>query len=96
MTKFIYVYSGGKAPESPEEGKEVMAKWMAWFGSMGDAVVDGGNPLGDTETLGPDGTSASGYSLVQADDLAAAVKMAEGCPMLSDGGSVQVSECLDM
>jgi hypothetical protein len=43
MAKFLYVYHGGKAPESPEEGEKVMKAWMAWFGELGDAVVDGGN-----------------------------------------------------
>ena len=41
MPKFVFAYHGGKAPESPEEGAKVMAEWNAWYGSMGEAVVDG-------------------------------------------------------
>ena len=34
----------------------------------------------------------TGYSVLRADDMAAAVKMAHGCPLLQVGGSVQVCE----
>lgn len=104
MAKYLFVYHGGAAPETPEEGQKVMAEWMAWFGSMGEAVVDGGNPLGQSNTVSAKGVAgdgganpASGYSLVNADSLEAACKMAKGCPMVKNGsGSVEVAECLDM
>lgn len=104
MAKYLFVYHGGKAPESPEEGQKVMAEWMAWFGEMGDAVIDGGNPLGQSSTVSGSGVAgdgganpASGYSLVNADSLDAAIEMAKGCPMVKSGnGSVEVAECLDM
>jgi len=104
MTKYIYVYHGGTAPDSPEESQKVMAEWMAWFGEMGDAVVDGGNPLGMSKTVSAGGVSddgganpASGYTIVNANDMDAAVAMAKGCPMVKSGnGSVEVAECMDM
>lgn len=103
MAKYIFVYHGGKAPESPEEGEKVMKAWMAWFGSLGDAVVDGGNPLGMSKTVSAGGVAddgganpVAGYSLVNAADMEGAVAMAKGCPMLGDGGTVEVAECLDM
>ena len=34
----------------------------------------------------------SGYSLIKANDLESAVKLAGGCPVLSGGGSVEVGE----
>lgn len=104
MTKYIYVYHGGTAPDSPEESQKVMAEWMAWFGEMGDAVVDGGNPLGTSKTVSAGGVAddgganpASGYTIVNANDMDAAVAMAKGCPMVKSGnGSVEVAECMDM
>lgn len=104
MTKYIYVYHGGTAPDSPEESQKVMAEWMAWFGEMGDAVVDGGNPLGMSKTVSAGGVAddgganpASGYTIVNANDMDAAVAMAKGCPMVKSGnGSVEVAECMDM
>lgn len=102
MPKFVFAYHGGKMPESPEEGAKVMAAWGAWFETLGDAIVDGGGPVGMSKTVTADGVSdggganpLSGYSVVNADNLDAAAEMAKGCPIL-DAGSVEVSEVLDM
>jgi hypothetical protein len=37
-------------------------------------------------------TTLGGYSLIKADDLKAAVALAEGCPVLNEGGGVEVGE----
>lgn len=103
MPKFMYIYHGGKAPESPEEGAKVMAAWTAWFEGMGAAVVDGGNPAGMSKTVSASGVAedgganpVSGYSLVNAADHNVAVEMAKTCPILSDGGTVEVAEAMEM
>ena len=44
MAKFVLTYTGGGAPQTPEEGEAVMAAWMSWFSGLGAAVIDGGNP----------------------------------------------------
>lgn len=102
MPKYVFAYHGGKAPESPEEGAEAMAKWNAWFETMGGAVVDGGNPVGPSKTVSAQGVAdngganpLSGYSIVQADTIDAAIEMAKGCPIM-DHGSVEVAEAMDM
>lgn len=38
------------------------------------------------------GTPASGYSIIKADSLDAAVKMAQGCPVLQGGAKISVYE----
>ena len=61
MAKYVLAYHGGGGmPETPEETERLMAEWGAWFGSMGDAVVDGGNPFGRAKTISPDGSIADG------------------------------------
>ena len=50
MAKYLFVYHGGRKPESKEDMAEVMNAWGQWFGSMGSAVVDGGNPVGTSST----------------------------------------------
>lgn len=102
MPKYVFAYHGGKAPESPEEGAEVMARWQAWFGDLGDAVVDGGNPVGPSKTVSAGGVAddgganpLSGYSIVRADSIDAAVEMAKGCPIV-DHGTVEVAEAMEM
>lgn len=103
MPKYIFAYHGGKPPATPEEGQKVIAAWMAWFQGMGDAVQDGGAPCGPSRTVSSSGTAMdgganplSGYSLVTADSHDAACAMARGCPILKDGGSVEVCEALPM
>jgi hypothetical protein len=104
MAKYLYVYHGGGAPSSPEEGKKVMAAWMAWMEGIGAGLVDGGAPVGKSSTVRADGSVAgdgganpvSGYSLIEAPDLAAAQKIAKGCPILQAGGSVEIAETLQM
>lgn len=104
MAKYLFVYHGGSHPETEAETTEVMNAWGEWFGSMGSAVVDGGNPVGKSSTVKSDGTvasdgganPASGYSLVEASDLDDALAKAGACPVLTAGGSVEVAEAIDM
>ncbi len=105
MTKYVFTYhnSDSTMPEEPSEVEALMAAWGAWFGEMGDAVVDGGNPFGPAATISPDGSTTdgakyevTGYSIVNAPNLDAAVKMGKNCPVLAGGGSVQVSEVIEM
>lgn len=104
MAKYLFVYHGGSKPDTEEEGAKVMDAWGQWFGSMGSAVVDGGNPVGVSSTVNDDGSisndgganPASGYSLVEASDIDDALAIAKGCPILSAGGSVEVAEAFDM
>lgn len=105
MTKYVLTYHGGAGmAETPEEMEQLMAAWGAWFGQLGESVVDGGNPFGPASTVAPDGSVSeggvveglSGYSVLNAADMDAAVSMAKGCPVLAGGGSVQVSEAIEM
>lgn len=104
MATYVLTYHGGDGmPETEAEQAEVMAAWGAWFEELGEAVVDGGNPVSQTVTINPDGSTRpggnnpiTGYSLIRAEDMDGAVKMAGGCPVLASGGSVAVAEAIDM
>ena len=102
MGKFVLVYKGGAAPTSEADGAKVMEAWMGWFGTLGAAVLDGGNPFGASTAVASNGSitaasaGLSGYSILSADDLAAAAALAKGCPILGAGGSVEVYEAHDM
>ena len=104
MANFVFAYHGGKAPETPEEGERVMAAWNSWYGSIGKAVKDGGGPAGPSKTVSPGGAVAddggpnplSGLTIVQCPDIDTAVELAKGCPILDDGGSVEIAEILQM
>lgn len=98
MANYLLTYFGGGMPESPEENAQVMQAWTAWFGQLGDAVVDGGNPTSQSRAISPDGSvmdatmAPTGYSIIKADSLDAAVTLAKGCPVLGGGASIVVSE----
>jgi len=104
MAKYLFIYHGGKHPETEEEIAAVLDAWGQWLGSMGAAVIDGGNPVGQSSTVNPDGSvadnggsnPASGYGLIEAGDLDDAIAKARGCPILEAGGSVELAEALDM
>jgi len=100
MANFLLAYTGG-GMAAPEEQDAVMAAWGAWFGSLGGAVVDAGNPVGAAVTLSPDGSRSdgapgklSGYSVISADSLATAADLTKGCPVLASGGSVEIYEII--
>jgi len=104
MAKFLFVYHGGGVPTSDAEKARVMDAWGQWMGGMGAALVDGGNPVGQSHTVSAKGdvvdnggaNPVSGYSLVEAASLQDALAHAKGCPILASGGSVEVAEAIDM
>ncbi|MFL7869166.1 MAG: hypothetical protein AB8I58_10080 [Anaerolineales bacterium] len=99
MTNYVLIYSGGGMPETEEEQAAVLAAWGAWYEALGQATVDGGNPFSPmAKSINSDGSvgdaayPASGYTIITTSSLDAAVEMAKGCPVLSDGGTVNVYE----
>jgi hypothetical protein len=102
MAKFVYLYTGGQMAETPEAQEAELQKWGAWFGGLGDAVSDMGNPFGASATVTASGGSdsgasgAGGYSIVTADSLGDAQSKTAGCPILSSGGAVEVYEAMEM
>jgi hypothetical protein len=102
MPKFIFAYHGGEMPETEEARAAEMAAWGEWMGELGAALVDPGNPAGPSKTVTGKGVEdngganpISGYSLVNADSIDAAVEMAKGCPILKSG-SIEVAEAIEM
>jgi len=98
MTKFLVTYHGAGAPDSPEAAQEAMAAFMAWAQKTGSALVDPGAPLGPAKVVSggavADGAADGpfgGYSIVEADDLDAAVALVRDHPFVGRGGSLQVS-----
>jgi len=103
MAQYIIVYLGGDKPSSPEEGKQHFAKYKEWLASLGDSVVSPMNPFKNTSTLASDGTvstgsttTMSGYTIVEAESIETALEMAKACPFLDIGGSLEVSELVQM
>lgn len=101
MANFVLLYTGGGMAETQAERDASMQRWGAWLGGLGDTLIDGGNPFTpDVKTLTSDGNinngvagkQATGYSIVKADSLEAAVLIAKDCPQLKEGGDISVYE----
>ena len=86
MKKFMFLYKGFVTP-TPEIGQA----WMEWFGQVGDKMTDSGNPMTSGVEVTPDdvteielGTeSLTGYSIVNAESMEAAVQLAKTNPMIT-------------
>jgi hypothetical protein len=100
MPNYVLVYRGGGGMAQDEAARQqIMDAWGRWFGSLADALVDGGNPFGPSASVSPGGgvtegapSALTGYSIIKSDSLKQATESARGCPILTDGGSVEVYE----
>jgi hypothetical protein len=97
---------------SPEQAQQQMQRWMGWLKDLTDKghVKDPGHPLERTGKLvkgrpktvtdGPFAEAKDvigGYTLVFANDLAQAVELTSGCPILElAGGYVEVRPVMQM
>lgn len=102
MPTYILTYRGETKPESPEAGREQMARWKAWIDGLGDAVVNPGTPLRMSRIVRSDGVSdyassnpLTGFSILKADGLDGALEMAGSYPFL-EVGTIEVGEVMEM
>ena len=88
---------------SPENAQQTTKKWRAWFDdldrkgclkSIGQRLEEQGKVVRSTfVTDGPYAETKDligGYSLIEASDLEEAAQIAAGCPILQNGGSVEI------
>ena len=54
MKKFVLLYRGTRDQVPTQEST---AAWIEWFGSLGDKVVDAGNPFGQGRGVSADNTT---------------------------------------
>jgi hypothetical protein len=100
MSNFVLSFRG-RSDRRTDADQE--AAWGQWFQEIGGTVVDLGHRVGRVSALGIGGTDAgpgrnvlTGYVVIAAEDLEAAVAVAERCPGLQHGGGVEVGETVDM
>jgi len=96
---------------TPEEMGATMEKWNVWMGNLQEKeqLVSGGSPLNyggkrvDHDAVVTDISTpefkelVSGYSIVMAEDMDAAVEIAKVCPIFSyPGTQCEVREIMNM
>ena len=106
MAKFLFVYRGAPetvAKMTAEEVEQHMRRWENWIAEgmqkgwmldPGDALKPEGRVVGaKVVTDGPFVESkevVGGFSIVQAETLDDAARLAKGCPSVEVGGRVEV------
>jgi hypothetical protein len=103
MPQYVISYLGGDQPASTEEGSRNFSRYMDWLNGLGDSAVSPANPLKNTKTVNPDGsvtdsgrTMMSGFTIIEAESMEAALSVARRCPFLEINGSLEVSEIIQM
>lgn len=104
MAKFIYLYRGpapGTSDMTPEQGAERAAAFGAWMEKAGPALLDIGSPFGASASVRDDGAEGTagdliGYTIVEAEDLAAAKALTDGLPFLSGSDGKCAVEIFEM
>lgn len=106
MAKYLVLYRSSvdateqMASGTPEQAQEGMQLWMQWFEKVGPALVDGGSPVGKSQTLpsGADtGVAIGGYSVLEADSPKAAMELLDNHPhQHAPGAVIEVLEYLPM
>ena len=103
MPNFMIAYYGGSQPSSKEEGKAQMEKWKAWVKELGDTIVNPGTPLPVSKIVTSSSVeddnnpnSMKGFAVVRADSIEAAIEIAKSDPSLENGGTIRVSQMMEM
>ena len=71
--------------------------------TLGPALIEPGSVVGKNHTVSPSGVvenggndPLTGYLLIQAESIAAASDVAKSCPILENGGTIEVAELMEI
>ena len=86
MKTFVYLHFGFKQPTP-----DIMKAWGAWFESISDKMVDQGGHFSSGREISKSGTrdlpmnmeSITGYTVIEAESLDAAEKLAQDNPFIA-------------
>lgn len=102
MPRYMLAYYGGDKPSSKEEGARHFARFQEWIKNLGSAVIEPGTPLKGAKKVTLNGVLEgraefmSGFSVIEVEDMEAALKLASNCPLLDINGTIEVAEMLSM
>lgn len=110
MTEFMMIFRSeaqNSGKPSPEQIQNSIKQWQDWIGGIAaQGKFVSTNALGsEGQTVSANGIvtdgpyvevkeRVGGYIIVKADDLADAVTLSKGCPVLSLGGKVEVRDVM--
>ena len=99
MPRYLLAYHGGHVDESQEGRERVMKEFGEWFAELGPRLIDPGNPIaraatvdGGTVSDGGGSNPVSGYTVIDADDMEAAIELVKRGPIVQGGRTVEIAE----
>ena len=99
MPRYLLAYHGGHVDESQEGRERVMTEFGEWFAELGPRLIDPGNPIaravtvdGGTVSGGGGYNPVSGYTVIEADDMEAAIELVKRGPIVQGGRTVEIAE----
>ncbi len=109
--EYMLLFRGGADPKdlTKQQMQQIMNNWYTWMGELKKRrQLKLGNPLEEkgkimagkngerVQTYAESKDSVGGYLLIQARNLADATKIAKGCPIFNNGGTVEVRPVVQM
>jgi len=99
MARFLITYHTGDMPQDPESIARARRAFTQWAAKTGPALADIGTPIRSTTTISSKGIHNGapaepfmGWSVIEAEDGNAAVRLLTDHPFISRGGILQLSE----
>jgi hypothetical protein len=99
MARFLVTYHAGDMPQDPESITHARSALAQWAAKTGAALADMGAPIRSATTISSDGIHNGapawpfmGWSVIEAEDVDAAVRLLGDHPFISRGGILQLSE----
>lgn len=102
MPNFVIAYRGARSFKTKEEGAENYARYTDWVAGLADHIVTPDTPLMPGKIISSSGQTDSeagnrfmGFTVIKANDLEEAVRLAEPCPFI-EIGTLEVHQIVDM
>ena len=103
MPKYLFAYHGGEFPQALAKAQDLA--WNTWAMAVGSRLVESGGPLHPGKTVSAGGTvSASGganpvtgFSIIEAENMEAAIAIARDCPQIRrphKDGTIEIAELM--
>jgi hypothetical protein len=110
VPEFLLLYRGGARPASQAAGQHLASRWGAWLKWIAarGVLVATGDPLGDGRIVGASAhiepgkdyvrgeDHIGGYSRIRAANLDEAEALCADCPILGEGGFVELREIMSI
>jgi hypothetical protein len=98
MTSYVFLFKGGF--RTSELSKKYSDRFVNWAKIVASLKIPGNRFKQEGKVVSSKGVddlkfnkdTVGGYIVIEADDYGSAVEISKGCPILENGGSVEIRE----